>query len=196
MAHHIYTTDAFVVESAPSGEADRFFTLFTEDLGLIRAVAKGVRLQKSKLRYSLQDLSLSKISFVRGKEVWRITSAHIEDDLYRRHQGNAAVVHVIAKVLGLIKRLVTGEQKDEKLFSILAQAFAFLETRAEWKDELKLFEIIVVLQILDNLGYLSRKPEFRRFLFEPWSAELLSAMEEHKALALKEINSSLKETQL
>ena len=196
MAHHIYTTDAFVIESTLSGEADRFFTLFTRELGLIRASAKGVRLQKSKLRYSLQDFSRTRVSFVRGKEIWRITSARIEDNLYKRYEDDKPVVYVIAHLLGLIKRLVVGEQKDEALFDILAQAFTFLESRSVWAEELKLFEIIVVLQILDNLGYLRQRQEFQQFIKNNWSEEVLMAMAEHKNIALKEINSSLKETQL
>ena len=196
MAHHIYTTDAFVIESTLSGEADRFFTLFTRDLGLVRAAAKGVRLQKSKLRSSLQDFSRSTISFVRGKEIWRITSAKLEDNLYHRYEKDKPIVHVIAHILGLIKRLVVGEQKDEALFDILANAFHFLEQRSSWADELKLFEIIVVLRILDNLGYLRQRLEFQDFLRTPWNEELLLSMQEHKHIALKEINSSLKETQL
>jgi DNA repair protein RecO (recombination protein O) len=196
MAHHIYTTDAFVLESTQSGEADRFFTLFTRDLGLIRATAKGVRLQKSKLRYSLQDFSRSKVSFVRGKEVWRITSANIQDNLYIKYETNKHVLHVVAHILGLIKRLVAGEQKDQALFDILSEGFIFLESQQEWGEELKLFEIIVVLRILDNLGYLRQRHEFQAFLRDVWSESLLIAMAEYKVMALKEINSSLKETQL
>ena len=195
MAHHIYTSDAFVLESQPSGEADRFFTLFTRELGLIRANAKGVRLQKSKLRYSLQDFSRSSISFVRGKELWRITSARIEHNLYHTHQSDIRVLHVIANVLSLIKRLVVGEQKDELLFQILVEAFSFLEAR-EWNEELTLFEIIIVLRILDRLGYLPQRDEFQAFLHDPCSMSLVTAMARHKASALKEINISLKATQL
>ena len=55
MAHHVYTTPAYLIESTPSGEANKSYLLFTKDLGMIRATAQGVRLLKSKLRYSLQD---------------------------------------------------------------------------------------------------------------------------------------------
>jgi DNA repair protein RecO (recombination protein O) len=196
MAHHIYTTDAIVIESTPAGEADRFFTLFTRELGLIRASAKGVRLQKSKLKYSLQDFSRSTISLVRGKEIWRITSARIEDNIYHRYAHDAAVLRMIAKVLSLIKRLVAGEQKDERLFAILLNAFNFLETHGAWKEELVPFEIILVLRILDDLGYAPRRQEFKHFLVGEWSSALLLEMEQYKALAFKEINTSLRETQL
>jgi DNA repair protein RecO len=196
MAHHIYTTDAFVLDSIPTGEADAFFVLFTRDLGLIRAIAKGVRLQKSKLRYSLQEFSQTKVSLVRGKEVWRITSARIEDSLYSRYRNDKQVLHVIAQIDVLLKRLVGGEEKNEALFEIVIEAIEFLESHEQWGEELKLFEITVVLKILHNLGYMRRVPELERSIEEPLSLELLKSLEPHKALALREINTSLHETQL
>jgi DNA repair protein RecO (recombination protein O) len=195
MAHHIYTTDGFVIESTPHGEADRFYTLFTKELGLIRATARGVRLQKSKLRYSLQDFSWSRISLVRGKELWRITSARAEESLAVKYRDQKLILQTIAHVASLIRRLVGAEEKNEALYSIINQAFEFLETRT-WHAELKLFEIIVVLKILHNLGYLRDLPELHHFIHDPFDELMLEAIRPHKALALKEINTSLRETQL
>jgi DNA repair protein RecO len=196
MAHHIYTTDAFVLDSQLSGEADRFYTLFTKELGLIRATARGVRLQKSKLKYSLQDFSRSRISLVRGKDVWRITSARIEESLFTRYREDKAVLHLIAQLSALLKRLLGGEEKNELLFSMIAEGIAFLEQKKYETHELKLLEIIMVLRILNNLGYLRHVQEFKPFLDNAMSYELLHAMEPLKAQALKEINMSLRETQL
>lgn len=195
MAHHIYTTDAFILDSTVSGEADRFFTLFTKDLGLVRALAKGVRLQKSKLRYNLQDFSLSKVSLVRGKDIWRLTNARLDESLYDKFRNEKAVLHVIAHIGALIRRLVGGEEKNERLFTILHDSFLFLPTR-EWGEELKMFEIIVVLKILENLGYLRKTTELEPFIKGEWKETLLQQMSPHKALALREINMSLRESQL
>ncbi len=196
MAHHIYTTDSFVLDSQLSGEADRYYTLFTKDLGLIRANAKGVRLQKSKLRYSLQDFSRSTISLVRGKEIWRITSARIEDSLFARYRDDKPVLHLIAQVSALLRRLLGGEEKNEELFMLIAAGISFLEQAKLTDIQLKHLEIILVLRVLNNLGYLRQVQEFETFLSEPLSLELLTALEPYKVHALKEINMSLHETQL
>ncbi len=50
-------------------------SIFTRELGLVRATAQGIRLEKSKLRYSSQLYSFGIFSFVHGKEFWRLTSA-------------------------------------------------------------------------------------------------------------------------
>ena len=75
MHHHIYHTQGFVLSSRNVGEANKILTVFTRELGLIRATVQGIRLNKSKLKFSIQDLSFATIDFVKGKEVWRITSA-------------------------------------------------------------------------------------------------------------------------
>ena len=109
--HHIYTTPAFVIHSSPHGESGKFLLLFTRDFGMIGATAQGIRLGTSKLRYHIQDFDFSSISIVRGKEVWRITGAHELE-----HTKNT-IVHL--KILKFLKRLLHGEEKNEKLFEII-----------------------------------------------------------------------------
>jgi len=75
MAHHVYTTEGFLVHSQPSGEAGKFFLVFSRELGMVGATAQGVRLSQSKLRYYTQDFYYGLYSFVRGKDVWRMTGA-------------------------------------------------------------------------------------------------------------------------
>lgn len=195
MAHHIYTTDAYVLDSNASGEADEFLTLFTRDLGLVRATARGVRLEKSKLRYSLQSLSCSRISLVRGKEVWRITTAEFKKNLHANYREHKNILAVVANCSALIRRMVAGEEKNEILFSVISDAFDFLASR-EWGKELELFEIALVLKILQNLGYVSASAELSLFIHEPWSEKMLSALAAHRSLAVREINASLRESQL
>ena len=61
MSHYRYKTEAFILGSISTGEANRFIDIFTKELGRIRATARSVREERSKLRFSLQDFSISKI---------------------------------------------------------------------------------------------------------------------------------------
>ena len=196
MPHHIYTTEAFVLESVAVGESDRFYTLFTKELGLVRASGRGVRLEKSKLRPNLQDFSRINLSIVRGKEVWRITNAKVEESLHVRYALRKDILSVIAHLFILIKRLVTGEEKNEKLFLVLNDIVRFLDLTDIDPSFSAAFELIAVLKVLDNLGYAGENPQLAKFFRNDWSIEKLSEMNNLKHLAVKEINSSLKETQL
>jgi DNA repair protein RecO (recombination protein O) len=196
MAHHVYTTEAFVIESTPSGEANKMFSVFTRELGMIRASAQGVRLIKSKLRFSLQDYSFVNVSVVRGKEIWRITNAKAEWNLYQLYKHRPDIMHVIAQIFALLRRLMPGEEKNEHLFMVLHHAFEFLKDTDIKEETVQSFERIVVMNVLHHLGYMGNDPELSSFINAVWSEELLKDMNEKKTLSLSAINRAIKETQL
>src|SRR3989344_4801484 len=109
MSHHIYTTEGLVLGSMPLGEANKYISIFTRDLGLIRASAQGVRSVSSKLRYGLQDFSQSTISLVRGKNVWRVTNALPYKNLFASFKNDESKFLLCTNVLSLVKKLVAGE---------------------------------------------------------------------------------------
>src|SRR6476646_175067 len=73
--HHIYHTEGIILSSRNYGEAGKYYSIFTRDLGMIYATASGVRKLSSKLRFVLQDFVYVKVDLVQGKDFWRITSA-------------------------------------------------------------------------------------------------------------------------
>ena len=196
MSHHIYQTDGFILGSINSGEANRYLYIFTRDLGMIQATAQGVRLVESKLRYSLQNYSLSHLSLVRGKDVWRITSA---SKLFNLHENlkDKDSFEVFFKVFSLLRRLLAGEEKNEELFNILRAAFLFLKETPLAGEALSNFEYILVLRILNSLGYLGDHSAFEPFLAaEIWHLDLLEKMGPLSKKVVSAINDSLKESQL
>ncbi|HFC76631.1 MAG TPA: hypothetical protein ENJ27_00135 [Candidatus Moranbacteria bacterium] len=80
--HNIYNTEGIVLSSFGVGEANKFFHIFTRELGLIQATAQSVRELKSKNRYGLQDFSVSDFSLVRGRDIWRITNVLSQENLF------------------------------------------------------------------------------------------------------------------
>lgn len=162
MSHHIYQTKAFIIDSADVGEANKLLTIFTADLGLIFVSAQGVRIMKSKLRPSIQDLSYSKIALVRGKEYWRLTSAEKLISLYDKRV-QLSVRKLMARVLMFVKRLTAGETKHEELFDMLSKLFTFcFENSKQLADSqktlpedsiLNTLELIINFRVLESLGY-------------------------------------------
>src|SRR3989338_3919171 len=98
MSYHIYTTRGIVLAERPIREADRIYTIITHDLGLIRAIAIGVRKEASKLRGNIEPFSLSSVSLVRGREYWRLTSAEYIQDI--------SSLPSVARPLSLLDQLV------------------------------------------------------------------------------------------
>lgn len=151
MSHNIYNTEGIILGSFAVGEADKFFRIFTRELGLIEATAQGVRKVESKNRYGLQDFSFSNISLVRGREVWRITNVSTVKNLFFDLEEKKDARDSLIKIILFVQKLVHGEEKNEKLFDLILSAFEFLKRKEISPASLKSFETIYFLKILDNL---------------------------------------------
>ncbi len=198
MTHVKYHTEAIVLGGTPSEEASKFLCLFTKDLGLIYAYARAVREISSKLRYSLQDFSHSHIDLVESVYGWKITSAqYITNFISVRDMLESDYMNVTTQISVLLQRLMKGEEKNETLFAHVRDGFTFLKQNHLTDSEIKNFEALLVMRILHDLGYWGEHKEHAYFLDDSFSIQsLLSKMEQKKSLVIREINKSLKATQL
>ncbi|MCI0438679.1 MAG: DNA repair protein RecO [Chloroflexi bacterium] len=71
----IYKTQAVVLKQMPLGEADRILTLYTPDMGRVRAVAKGVRRIKSRFGGHLELLNHVTVSISYGRNLDTVNEA-------------------------------------------------------------------------------------------------------------------------
>jgi DNA repair protein RecO (recombination protein O) len=75
----VYSCRGVVLRRRNLGEADSIFTIYTEPLGKIDAVARGVRKLRSKMRGHLEPLSLVDLLVARGRSLDVITQAATAD---------------------------------------------------------------------------------------------------------------------
>lgn len=191
MSHHIYQTEGLVLGGFNVGESNRFLYIFTKDLGFVGASAQGVRELKSKLRYSLQDFSYTKIDLVRGKQVWRITNAEKINALNSVVE-NKDKQKIFARITSLIKRLFTGEGDHSELWEEIISGFIFLEKEHFTEENLRCLEVLLVIKLLDHLGYWGDHDEFLSFLKKNrWEKKLLEDFAPLRQKALREVNASL-----
>lgn len=206
MSYHIYQTEGFIIDSLDTGEANKLVTLYTADLGLINAAAQSVRVTQSKLRQSLQDLSFASFALVRGKEIWRVTSAKKLISLYdsRIPVGGRMMM---ARVLAFVKRMVTGESPNAELFSILSSLSGFCFAQRNLlasKKGIEVVELIAFLRILDVLGYAPGDAVLQKYLAHSkgekiiyeWPQSLLDNMKIDAERAKSEISRAIRESHL
>jgi recombinational DNA repair protein (RecF pathway) len=192
MSHTIHTTEGFILKSANFGEANKYYFIFTKEFGLIRASAQGVRFLKSKLRYGLEDYSFCQVSVVRGREIWRLTSAEKKLDLKDKEK-----LLLLSRIFFLLLRLLHGEEKNDLLFDSVREGMTFLANNELSLADLGNLECILALRILSSLGYIGRLGDFDKFTVSPYfTLDLLKEMNTLKTRAILEINKSLKETHL
>ena len=192
--HHIYHTEGLILGSKNYGEAGKYYSIFTRDLGMIYASAQGVRKISSKLRFVLQDFSYVKLDLVRGKDFWRLTSASKTNKLENISKRPEAL-KVFVNVSRLLKRLLAGEDANENLFIDLLNGFSILE-KYETAEDLRNIEAIMVLRILNNLGYIGGNEVLKDLVKSPFEVELVLKVAESRAKILSEINKALQETHL
>ena len=191
--HHIYHTEGLILGSKNFGEAGKYYSIFTRDLGMVYASAQGVRKMSSKLRFILQDFAYVKIDLVQGRDFWRVTSAS-KMNLLGQLTHNSQTFEVFYNIASLLKRLLAGIEPNETLFVDLVNGLAVLE-KAKIGD-LRNIEAILVLRILNNLGYVGGDEKLQNLVKSPFEPDLIFEASKSRREILNQINKALKETHL
>jgi DNA repair protein RecO len=195
MSHHIYHTRGIILSSTPSGESNRFYKIFTEELGLIGGAAQSVREAKSKLKYTLQDYSLVTVDLVRGKEVWRIISAGAWNPL-DVIKGDELRMRLFARYCALLSRLLQGEGRDQELFDEIISVADFLgKNQIEENLEFS-FETLVAFRVLVHLGYMNPVGYESFFEKNTYFPDILQEFEKIQLEIIPKINDALSASHL
>lgn len=142
-------TKAIVLSRTNFGEADRILTLLTNDQGKLRAMAKGVRKEKSKLASGVELFSVSEIGFIRGRgEIATLTTSRLN-----KHFGQI-INNVDRTMLGyeLLKCLnkIVEDNAGGEYFDLLEGA---LESLDQHDIDEKLIRLWFDIQLLEISGH-------------------------------------------
>lgn len=193
--HHIYHTQAIILSSRNTGEANKYLTLYTRELGLVRASAQGVRLTQSKLRYGLQDFSYASIDLVRGRDIWRVTSS-IPINSFPFIRTEKKSLSLIFKISKLIERLCTGEEADEKIFDSLVQTLFLLDVENIDDKNREAMELYLVFRIVYELGYVGESKKITEYLGEDFDHKEVELFLKERTSIVAHINKALRESHL
>ena len=151
MAIEKYTMMALVLNQYPNGENDIMLRLYTEDLGVIYALAKSLRKKDGKLKAHVRKYHYTNITIVKGKEIYRLTGAsEIPIVTYSKNEKhNQSILPEAAK---LIEKYYQGEQKSSSLFKkvfVLTERFS-----TDINADLNTYRRCLYLTLLIDLGYI------------------------------------------
>lgn len=142
MAIEKYVTKCIVLDAYEQGEHDKAFKVFTREYGLLICQAKSVRKLESKLRAHMLPRSVSLITLVQGKEVWRLVGAETQSV-------KSPYIH---EVTTLLTRFIRGEGAHKALYDRIILFLSSKEIYDEQVTRLLLYYIILV-----ELGYADAK---------------------------------------
>lgn len=125
MAFTHYRTKGIFLKKEDRGEADQVFTLFTEEFGKVRVLARGIRKITSKLRAGADVFYFSEIEFIQGKQYKTLTDAVLIDKFegLRQSPGRLEAAYKVADVLDC---LTAGGQGDVRIWNLLHQTLQAL----------------------------------------------------------------------
>ena len=186
MSNRQYITKAIVCGSVHNMTSDKSYLLFTQDLGMLWATARSVRMEKSKQRYALQDFSIIRVSLVQGKSVWRIGSVEAVNNPFF----NASTREVrggISFVIKTVRKYIQGSGASKQIFTDTCDVIdLFLEEPDISK--VQLYQQIFLLRTLYELGYIKKTATLKPLLD---SSTIYSAIDLYDNSLMQEISQSI-----
>lgn len=177
-----YGTPAIVLGRFALAEASSSLALLTEEFGLVRARAQGVRKPGAKLANAVQTLSECDVILVRGKDGWRLSGANLVHNRFRALTPSAR--KRAGRVATLFLRLIRGEASDPTPFVLFSDFLEALPSLSE--EDADAAETLIALRLLSFLGLADLK--LAESGYEP---ELLSQVREGRRDYILQVNKGL-----
>ena len=144
----IYNAQGIVLKQAPIGEADRIITLYTLDMGKVRAVARGVRKTRSKLGGYLEPLTHVLVSVTSGKTLDVISGVEMLHS-FRVIKEDLELVATAVYMTELVQNISEEHSANPDVFELLFNGLVWLQ---ETKNPILLIRIFEVY-LLKHSGF-------------------------------------------
>lgn len=140
--------DAVVLRHQDWGEADRILTLYSQELGKIRALAKGVRKMRSRKAGHLEPFTRASLLLAQGRDLLLITQAEASE-LYLPMREDLVRIGYASYVVELLDRFSYEEGQNAGLFRLLVNTLSRLAQESEPAFAVRYYEI----RLLDLVGF-------------------------------------------
>ncbi|MBU2539665.1 DNA repair protein RecO [Patescibacteria group bacterium] len=147
-----YRTSGFVIKKNDTGEHGRIFTVFAQDFGKIKVLGRAIRKIASKLKSGINVVSLSEIEFIQGKAYKTLTDAMVLEK-FEGIKSNLEKLRTAYKINEPVDSLIKGEEKDEKIFSLLKKTYSRLNDLEFDSKQLRLLYFYFIWNLFYLLGY-------------------------------------------
>lgn len=140
--------EAVVLRHSNWGESDRMLTLYTQQMGKVRAIAKGVRKVRSRKSGHLEPFTRVNLQLARGRDLFIVTQAEAIE-IYLGLRDNLVRVGYASYVVELLDRFTYDEDENPSLFRLLTGTLMLLDQESDPVLAIRYYEI----RLLDQLGY-------------------------------------------
>ena len=143
-----FRVEAVVLRHSDWGEADRLLTLFTREMGKLRAVAKGVRKLRSRKAGHLEPLTRVSLLLARGRDLLIVTQAETLT-AYSPVKEDLLLLGYASYVVELLDRFTFEDGENRTLYRLLTDALERLSTGNDPMCVVHFYEF----RLLDLMGF-------------------------------------------
>lgn len=146
----LHQTEAIVINSIDFLEYDKLITLYTRQMGKVRAVVKGARKPTSKLAASIELFTHLNVTLFgkRPRELYRLTQTEIIQ-FHHRLRDNVDRLSYASLFIELLNRTAGENEPEPELFEL---SIHFL-TEIETNPELISTSLIYLIKLLQIAGF-------------------------------------------
>ena len=173
-------TRAFVLRRVERREADWLVILYTEEFGLVRAVAPGIRKSGAKLRGHLEPLTKTEVMIVQGRNGYRLAGAVLIDS-YPKLRASIDRRMILEGASSVVAK-VFFEERDIRLWRALDELFAAFDSEGAISRTASAAGLYWFLtRMLSEMGYrasldsLFRDTPRLKSLFETYESQPIAA---------------------
>jgi DNA repair protein RecO (recombination protein O) len=145
---HSFRVEALVLRHSDWGEADRLLSLYTRELGKVRAIAKGVRKIRSRKAGHLEPFTRVTLQLARGRDLLIVTQAETVE-AYQPLRESLLLTGYASYVIELVDRFTYEEGENYTLYVLLADTLARLASGDSPWLVVRYYEV----RLLDILGF-------------------------------------------
>jgi DNA repair protein RecO (recombination protein O) len=143
-------TNAFVLRRHDFREADRMYTVYSEEYGKIALLARGARKIKSKLAPHLESFGEVRVNFAKGKIFTHLSGASV----LRHHKAilkDASRIDLVSHCFRLLDKFVKDDEADTEIYGLLEEAMSAANEAPE--AGFQKIRVYFFWRLIDFLGY-------------------------------------------
>jgi DNA repair protein RecO (recombination protein O) len=143
---------AIILSSHDVGEFDRLYILYTREIGVVKAIGRGVRKPAAKLAGHLEPGTLSEVYIARSRGMGQIASA-ITIENFDNIKKDFEKLASILKIFKFFLRHFSEEEKDERVFDLLKDFLGDWENSGDRGDQGNILLEAFWWKLFDALGH-------------------------------------------
>jgi DNA repair protein RecO (recombination protein O) len=152
-----YKYTGIILSKRDVGETDRIYTIYTLEMGKIRALAKGVRKAKARLAGYLEPITQAEVFLAKTKGLGKITGS-IATNNFARIKSNMESMKRVFCAFKILEKIVSEQNADENAANLLREYLETMdklpiEEETENENKKDILTLGFLFKFLGELGY-------------------------------------------